>query len=499
MDEEKNLIKPPEITAAQVQQIKQKSIVGAASYFLRTIILQVIGLIAVFALSAFFTPEDFAIYGFVVVIIGILTFFSDVGFAAALVQQKTQPSLRDLRTVFTVQQGLSWMIVLVCILIVVSGVITDKVGTAGQYVLLSLALSFPLASLKTIPSILLERELLFSKLVIPQIVEQFLFQGILVFLAWKGMGVMAYTYAILARSLGGVAVMYALRRWSLGLDFSKDSFRRLFSFGLAFQLNDLLARIKDNLFYLLLGFWLPLKEFGYIQWAKNWSMYPYNLTVQNVMAITFPTFARLQTEKTYLQKAVETTIFFITLTIFPMLALMCILVFPFVELFPVYSKWQPALLSFVFFTASIAWSAISTPLTNTLNAIGKINQTLKLMIMWTALTWIVTPICVYFLGYNGVAFAAFLISFSSIASVFMVKKYLEIRVLDAVWRQGLATLGLVGLGVYFLSTGWLSESYRNFMLGASVLVCVYVGILLAVGKQKVQFEVLRIKHNRKAV
>jgi hypothetical protein len=75
----------------------------------------------------------------------------------------------------------------------------------------------------------------------------------------------------------------------------------MLGFGAKFQLNDFLARIKDQLYFLVLGQVLPLNQFGFIQWAKNWSMYPYNLTVQNVMAITFPTFSRLQKRKDLLK------------------------------------------------------------------------------------------------------------------------------------------------------------------------------------------------------
>lgn len=484
---------PVQAEVDNVTQIKQRSIKGAASYFVRTLILQGIGLAAVFALSAFFTPEDFAVYGFVVVIIGLLTFFSDVGLASALVQQKRVPTTRDLRTVFTVQQVLSWAIVVVCLLLIASGFIGQKVGTAGEYVLFSLALSFPLASLKTIPSILLERELLFSKLVIPQIVEQLAFQGILVYLAWQGMGAMAYTYAILARSVLGVIAMYAIRRWPIGLDFASDSFRRLFSFGAIFQINDLLARIKDNLFYLVIGAWLPLKEFGYVQWAKNWSMYPYNLTVQNVMAITFPTFSRLQDNKVYLQKAVETSMFFVTLTIFPVLAMMCLLVLPFISLVPTYEKWLPAVPSLIFFTASIGWSAFSTPLTNTLNAIGKINKTLKLMIMWTALTWTISPIFMIRFGFTGVSLAALVISFSSIFSLLMLQKYVPVRAWENVWRQLVATGVVVAVGLLFLEKGILSSSFVTFFVGSGVLLLVYVCILLLVGKDKLFGEVAKIR------
>ena len=120
--------------------------------------------------------------------------------------------------------------------------------------------------------------------------------------------------------------------------------------------------LKISYIFLVLGSYFPLKEFGYIQWAKNWSMYPYNLTVQNVMSITFPTFSRLQAHKDLLKKAIEKSVYFISALIFPILAGMSIFIYPLTIVFADYQKWQPAVFSFVFFSLSVAWSAISTPL-----------------------------------------------------------------------------------------------------------------------------------------
>ena len=79
-----------------LQDIKKKSVSGAISYFIRTIFLQGIGLASVAVLSWYFTPEDFGIYGLVIPIVGLLTFFSDVGLAASLIQKKEEPTKNDL-------------------------------------------------------------------------------------------------------------------------------------------------------------------------------------------------------------------------------------------------------------------------------------------------------------------------------------------------------------------------------------------------------------------
>jgi O-antigen/teichoic acid export membrane protein len=126
---------------------------------------------------------------------------------------------------------------------------------------------------------------------------------------------------------------------------------------------------------------------------------------------------------------------------------MCVFIQPLTMVIPKYAKWEPALLGFVFFTLSIGWAAISTPLTNTLNAVGQINKTLKLMVMWTVLTWIVTPILVWKFGFNGVAMSAFVISFTSFLPIIFVKKIVPIRVWDQVWRQLAAAIAMGAVGV----------------------------------------------------
>lgn len=470
----------------ELNEVKKRTISGAASYFFRTVLLQGVGLAGVFLLSAFFEPEDFAVYGFVIQIIGILIFFSDIGLAAALVQKKEEPSESEYQTAFTLQQILSWFIVLIVGLVIATGFVEQKVGTAGVWILWSLALSFPLATFKTIPSVILERQLRFSTLVVPQVVEQLLFQGILVFLAWKGVGVISYAYAIVARSVAGSVIMWFLQPWPIGFGIDKSVLKHLIGFGFKFQLNDFLARLKDQLFYLVLGIWLPLRDFGYVQWAKNWSMYPYNLTVQNVMAVTFPAFSRLQHHPGLLAKAIEKSLFFITLLIFPVVVGMSVFIYPLTTLVPEYEKWRPALVSLVLFSLSIGWSALSTPLTNTLNAIGQINTTLKLMIGWTIATWVITPLAIIWFGFNGVALSALLLSFSALVPVVLVKRHVPFVFLDQVWRQIVAVIvmgvfGIIGLPLW-------NQSWNFFILGMLTSACLYIGVILLIGYKKVLTE-----------
>ncbi len=476
-------------------EIKKKSVFGAMSFFGTTLNLNIVALAANLLLMAFLSPSDFGVYGFVMQINAILVFFSDVGLASSLIQKKREPGRGDYETVFWTQQALSWFIFGLSLLVLATGWVESTVGPAGNWILLALAISFPLATLKTVSSIKLSRSMQFHKMVIPQIFEQVFYNGGLIIMAWRGAGAMAYAYAIVARGIIGVIVMYVIQPFWPRFNFHWDSFKSTIKFGIKFQLNDFLARIKDNLFYLVVGARMGAQEFGYISWAKNWSMYPYNLTVQNIMNITFPTFSRLQEHLDLLRRAIEKSLFFITLTIFPILAGMVTFIYPLTVVVPEYGKWQPAIFSFVMFTLAIAWSAISSPLTNTLNAIGQINKTLKLMIFWTVLTWAVAFPLMWWLGFNGVALSAFLISWTSFLPVIMVRRVVKFKLWDNIWRQLLAAAVMAGFALA-LQSFWLQDIY--WLIGGAIASgAVYGLVLLLVGRRKVWGEVKSLRAKKK--
>lgn len=430
--------------------ITQRSIRGIFALTSRTLVIQIVSFIANFTLTIFLTPSIFGVFFVVSAAIAFLSYFSDVGLAAALIQKKETITEEDLKTTFTIQQ------LLVVGIVVIALIFSQKVGNFynlekdGVFLFQALALSFFFSSLKTIPSIILERNLRFEKLVIPQIVETLVFNIIVVILAIKGFGISSFTYAVLARGISGLIAIYIVSPWRIGFGFSKQSASKLLSFGLPFQLNSFLALIKDDLFVAYLGKVLPLAQIGYIGFAQKWAFTPLRLVMDNVIRITFPSFSRLQDEKDVLKKAIEKSIFAASFLIFPALFGLVILAPYFVNLIPRYIKWEPAILSLTFFSINAALSSVSTPLTNALNAIGKIKITLYLMVFWTAATWGLTPILIKFMGFNGVSIASAIISVSVVLVVYLVRRHIKFDILKATGYPFLSAV-IMGIFVYFLS------------------------------------------------
>ena len=473
--------------------VTKRSIKGVFALTSRTFVIQMVGFASNLLLTIFLSPAVFGVYFVVSAAIAFLSYFSDIGLAAALIQKKEQITEEELRTTFTIQQILVVTVVIFALLI--SPLVAKFYNLKGEEILLyqALAVSFFLSSLKTIPSIILERDLHFEKLVIPQIVETLFFSVTAVTLAVLGFGVTSFTIAVLARGVSGLIAIYVIQPWRIGLGFSKSSAKRLLSFGIPFQANSFLGLIKDDLFVAYLGKALPIVQVGFIGFAQKWAYMPLRLIMDNVIRITFPSFSRLQHEKDILQKAVEKALFASCFVIFPSLTGLVIMSPYFIHFIPKYQKWEPALLSLVFFAINAAFSSISTPLTNALNAIGKIKISLYLMIFWTIATWVLTPILIVIYGFNGVSFASAIISVSAIAVVLIAKRYVNFSILltTAVPLVGSIAMGIV---VYLLS-GIFVKGLISLLVMCGFGALLYFGVSFIIAREQIISDIKLVKEN----
>lgn len=431
--------------------VARKSVKGIFALVSRTFLIQVLGVVASFVLTVFLDPSSFGVFFIVSSIIVFLNYFQDIGLAASLIQKKEAPTLEELRTTFTVQQILVLSLVIPTLYFSKTIASFYHLNQQGYWLLVALVISFFLSSLRTIPTVILERKLEFNKLVIPQIVENFVYNIALIIFAVTGFGVTSFTFSVLLRGVVGLVLTYIIQPWDIGFGFKVNTFKKLVSFGLPFQANSMLALVKDDLLNIYIGKVLPLNQVGFIGFSQKWAFMPLRLVMDNVIKITFPAYSRLQHDKDALRLAIEKSLFLISFVIFPIVVGVAMLSPYFIEYFPRYHKWEPAILSLIFFSLNTVFSSISTPLTNFLNAIGKVKITLYFMIFWTVATWITTFIFINYFGFNGVAISSFVVSVSSVLVIVIARFYVQFSILKPVIRQ-LVAASLMGVFI-FLTKG----------------------------------------------
>lgn len=478
------------MTNLDTATILRRSVQGVLSFVSRSLFIQIINIASMLVLAAYLNESAFGVFYIVSAVIAFLMYFSDIGLAAALIQKKGEVTDNDLRTTFTIQQIL--VVSLVVIALSLSGVIAwfYHLDTLGLWLFQALVISFFLSSLKTIPSVLLERRLDFSRLVIPQIAETIVYNGIVVILAIRGWSVLSFAIAILARGIIGLIVIYIISPWKPSIGISKESAKKLLSFGFPFQINSVLALLKDDMLTIFLGKILTRGEMGLIGFSQKLAYIPLRFAMDNVIRITFPSFSRLQGNLYALKTAIEKTLFIIVVIVAPMVFGLVVLSPYLVSVIPKYSRWEPALLSLTFFAGNALLSSISTPLTNFLNAIGKVKTTLKLMTFWLMATWLATLLAVKFFGYNGVAIASFAVSLSVFLVIFIARKHIEFNIVKSTGPP-LASSIIMGILIYFLARQYVVD-IPTLLATIAAGAIIYFAILYALAKNELKRDILLV-------
>ncbi|HJY98702.1 MAG TPA: oligosaccharide flippase family protein [Patescibacteria group bacterium] len=463
-----------------LEAVKQRTVKGIVALTGRYFVLYIITIIAQGFLGAFLTAAQFGIFGIVSAIVNFLVYFSDIGLAASLIQKKEKITDGDLKTTFTIQQIL--VVTLLIILFFSSPYIKAfyNIDQSAVYLLYALGLSFLMSSFKTIPSVLLERNLRFEILAVANILENLFYSVLLVFLAWKGFGITSFTVAVLVRGFVGLVTIYAFQPWYPAFGVSRNSLKNLLKFGIPYQINTFIAVVKDDGLTIVLGKFLGLEALGILVWAQKWIQIPLRVVLDNVTRVTFPAFSRMQDAKEDLKRTVTRSIFFITLLVFPAVTGI-VIIFPVVmEAIPKYHQWLPAVLPITLLATNVLFASITTQLTNVLNAIGKIKYTSALMVMWTILTWVFVPFLAKKFGINGAAFGYAVVGASSIIAIAVVKRFVNFSLSDSALRPLLASI-VMAVTLLVLRSMLPASIYSVGVLAATGAVVYFASILALVG------------------
>ncbi len=396
---------------SQVSNLKITSSVVLLT--IRNILLQATSIIGFAILSFFLSVKEIGLFGVVSEVVGILGYFSDIGLAAALIQKKEKVSEKELRTVFSIQQILGALGITIAICIYINRSHTNSYTTNEHLIFASLIFGFFCASLKTIPSVLLEREMNFKLLGTIDVVENITFYLVASIGAILGLGTLSYAIAITLRSILGLIIIYRQQTWPIGFDLDKDSIKKLFRFGIPFQVNSFIAIAKDRFSNIFLAESLGSYSFGLLLWAIK-----INRSVIGIMdafvRVMFPALSRVQNNIAAIKNILHKATWSIAIICFPLLLIANQTVPILVDLFPQYQKWNEALWIVPWISISMAIAAITTPLTNAFSAIGKIKTNTKYMIMWLTLTWILYPYLTTKYGIQGSVTAILLVGASSL-------------------------------------------------------------------------------------
>lgn len=465
-----------------LEEIQSKTIRSVFALIGRSVLLQVVGLLAQIILGGVLLHTEFGVYIVVVSVMRVFTFFTDLGLGAALIQKKEEINDRDLSSAFTLQTLLVGTIV--CIGFLVTPIVQSYANLDSSGVFLYRVLIFTLfiSSLKMIPSVLLERRLDFDKQIVPQVFETLTFNVIVIILAINNYGVASFSWAILISSLVGLPIYYILSPWKISFGISKLHARHLIKFGLPFQSKSVLAIIKDDLLIFFLSGVVGVSGIGYWGFAQKFAYYPFRLIVDSLTKVTFPSFSRLQMNYDILTVSLEKSLMIVSLLVFPVLTIFGVLAENAIRLIPRYNQWIPALPSFYFLCAGAAISSLSNILVNVLDATGRVKTTLFLMLVWLILTWLATIFFVYKIGFTGIAVASFVVAFSIIVTIYLVKQTIKFNFLKNIYKPFFSSM-CAGFICYVISRN-LALNFWNLLLSGLAGMIIYIVCIVILARKE---------------
>jgi O-antigen/teichoic acid export membrane protein len=283
----------------------------------RTVLLRGLTFAGTIVLARLLAPADFGIYAMVSLVVSVWAALGDFGLGAALVQQQEEPTPTQLATAWTAQQAIA---------LVSTGVVwlTAPAITAAfpglpsdaPWMLRILALGLPISSLRTLPSVMMERELRFGPLAVAEVMQTATSYSVAIGLAAFGGGVWSFVIAGVAQlAVGTLMVNLAWRRLpQVGLD--RDCLVRLVQFGFDYQTSVVMVSLRDAPLPVIAGVVAGTVSAGLVQFATRIALTV--ASIDEVIArIAFPAFSRLQARPGEQSRALDAAVMLTALLVVP--------------------------------------------------------------------------------------------------------------------------------------------------------------------------------------
>ena len=379
---------------------RRRALIGGLALGARTALSQLVVLGGTIVLARRLSPSDFGAFAIIQFALSFLTVFGDAGLGGALVQKKAEPTRAELSSVFWVQ------LTLAAIVLVVAGVGAEALShvwkdlpKSAPWILRALAINFAFVSVRAVPMILMERELLFVRLAAIDMVNSVSFYLVASTLAVMGFGIWSLVAGVLTQGVLGAVLAFAMRPAFPSLTFDRVAVRTLLRFGVPHQLKFVVGFAGGATTPLLCGALLGTEAVGLIQWAQQTGFFPMRL-VEIVSRVSFPLYSRLQDDRPALTRQIDRSVAICT-------AGACLFAAIILGLGPavttiIYSaKWLSALPLLYLYAGSITLGIFVPLVGPALDALGKPKIVLALSVGSTVAAWAIAAPLAWLHGPTG--------------------------------------------------------------------------------------------------
>lgn len=436
--------------------------------------IQGIGFILSIIIARIVSPSSYGLIVMIQVFLSFSQIFIDGGFVNALIQKKDRTEI-DYNTVFLFNLAVA----------------------IGLYVFFFFAAPF-IADFYNEPQLtgltrVISLNLIFSSLCLVQrarltIALDFKTQtkaGILaviisgvcgVVCAYSGMEVWALVVqGLVSQVIITISLMY-FSRWTPKMQFSKDSFQKMFSYGSKLMANNIITSIYINLANLIIGKKYSAADLAYYNRGFTLTQFP-SVNIGDVMnRIIFPVLTRLQDDR---QKLIEDYTKYLHLSnyiILPLMMLLLVLAHPLIEVL-LTEKWLPAVPYIQIYCMNFMLYATLQQSGNPVAAVGHSGILLKYQFVKRAVSLVLLLITVG-ISVKAVCWGVLASTVFEVAiNMYVLKKDLGVGYRKQIIPQidVVTSVCVVGICVY-IWTQLIDNAYLQLFVGGFLGLAIYIAI-----------------------
>ena len=431
--------------------LRDKVLNGVKWVAFANIFRQVLSLVSIAIIARLLSPDDFGTFAILMIFIGFLGIFSDMGTSAALIHIEN-PSNSLLSSVFYLNLFIGFM--LSAILILFSTQIADFFhDTKIRDMLRIISFNFIIVSFGVVQKALLRKKMDFKHLSLVQSFAMFIGITVGITSAMYGLGVYSLIAQTLASSILGTGMIWFYTSWRPTWHFSFNEIKKIWHYTAnlsVFEVIDYFANNADNF---LIGKYLSASALGVYSLAYKIMLYPLQNISRTLISVLFPAFSTIQNDNERFKKIYLRVIFFISLVSFPLMTGLMATANVLVNvLFG--DKWKGLAILLIILAPSGMMRSVFTTVGSIYMAKGHTDIQLKLGTANAILTVIGFIVGLNW-GVNGVAFSYLVVNLIMLYPIFKISwKQIEMNV-----KEGLAEIApiflisaLMGLGVFFADT-----------------------------------------------
>jgi len=317
------------------------------------------------------SSSDYGVVGFAMIFINFLARFSDLGVTDAVIQRSKLDEL-GLYTGYTTKFVLGIVVFTVMFLLApLTTLFFDN--SAIENVIRVLSVTFIITTVGFLPVCLLTRELNYKKLIIPQLSAAVVYSGLSVILALMGFNYWSIVLANVVSTVISIIVVNFIHPVKIKFRFDWTLFRELMRFGTNLFYAGLVVYVIFNADNFIIGTLLGSSMLGLYSIALHWGSMISGRLYDIVHSVLFPTFSRIQDDKTKLKESYLRVLEYITFigVISNLTLLLCSQDFLYYVLGRGTDKWMAALTTFQIMLVYGIIRTFLEPVGNVLLALGE--------------------------------------------------------------------------------------------------------------------------------